>query len=173
MKVCITAGASGLDAPMDPRFGRCPFFVVVDLDSMSENSVPNSNVTASSGAGIQAAQEIAKQGVSALITGNIGPNAMQTLSAAKIDVYQHQGGGSVRDVVEKFQRGDLTKISSASVPVHADQGQGSGPAGQGRGRGSGGGRGAGLGRGGGQGMGSGSGVGGGRVQGAVMGGQGQ
>jgi len=173
MKVCITAGASGLDAPMDPRFGRCPFFVVVDLDSMSENSIPNSNVTASSGAGIQAAQEIAKQGVSALITGNIGPNATQTLSAAKIDVYQHQEGGSVRDVVEKFQRGELTKISSASVPVHADQGQGSGPAGQGRGRGSGGGRGAGLGRGGGQGMGSGSGVGGGRVQGAGMGGQGQ
>jgi len=173
MKVCITAGALGLDAPMDPRFGRCPFFVVVDLDSMSENSIPNSNVTASSGAGIQAAQEIAKQGVSALITGNIGPNATQTLSAAKIDVYQHQEGGSVRDVVEKFQRGELTKISSASVPVHADQGQGSGPAGQGRGRGSGGGRGAGLGRGGGQGMGSGSGVGGGRVQGAGMGGQGQ
>ena len=124
MKVCVTAGASGLDAPMDPRFGRCPFFVVVDLDSMSENSIPNSNVTASSGAGIQAAQEIAKQGVSALITGNIGPNAMQTLSAAKIDVYQHQGGGSVRDVVEKFQRGELTKISRASVPVHAGMGQG-------------------------------------------------
>ena len=165
MKVCITAGASGLDAPMDPRFGRCPFFVVVDLDNMSENSIPNSNVTASSGAGIQAAQEIAKQGVSALITGNIGPNAMQTLSAAKIDVYQHQSGGSVRDVVEKFQRGEFTKISSASVPVHAGQGQGSGPAGQGRGRGSGGGRGAGLG--------SGPGVGGGRGQGAGMGGQGQ
>ena len=150
MKVCVTAGASGLDAPMDPRFGRCPFFVVVDLDSMSENSITNSNVTASSGAGIQAAQEIAKQGVSALITGNIGPNAMQTLSAAKIDVYQHQGGGSVRDVVEKFQQGELMKISSASVPVHAGMGQG--PMGGGRGRGGGGGRGAGAGRGGGQGM---------------------
>ena len=173
MKICVTAGASGLDAPMDPRFGRCPFFVVVDLDSMSENSIPNSNVTASSGAGIQAAQEIAKQDVSALITGNIGPNAMQTLSAAKIDVYQHQGGGSVRDVVEKFQRGELTKISSASVPVHAGMGQGQGPTGGGRGRGGGGGRGAGSGRSGGQGTGSGSGVGEGRGQGARRGGQGQ
>ena len=170
MKICVTAGASGLDAPMDPRFGRCPFFVVVDLDSMSENSIPNSNVMASSGAGIQAAQEIAKQGVSALITGNIGPNAMQTLSAAKIDVYQHQGGGSVKDVVEKFQRGELTKIAGPSVPGHAGMGQGMG---QGRGRGGGGGRGAGAGRGGGQGTGSGSGVGGGRGQGTGRGGQGQ
>ncbi len=175
MKICVTAGASGLDAPMDPRFGRCPFFVVIDLDSMSENSITNSNVMASSGAGIQAAQEIANQGVSALITGNIGPNAMQTLSAAKIDVYQYQGGGSVRDVVEKFQQGVLMKISSASVPIHAGmgQGQGQGPMGGGRGRGGGGGRGAGAGRGGGQGAGSGPGAGGGRGQGAGRGGQGQ
>lgn len=174
MKICVTAGASGLDAPMDPRFGRCPFFVVVDLDSMSEDSIPNSNATASSGAGIQAAQEIAKQGVSALVTGNIGPNAMQTLSAAKIDVYLHQSGGSVRDVVKKFQSGELTKISSASVPVHAGMGQGQGPMGKGRGRGSGGGgRSAGAGTGSGQGMGSGSGIGGGRGQGAGRGGQGQ
>lgn len=174
MKICVTAGASGLDAPMDPRFGRCPFFVVVDLDSMSETSIVNSNVMTTSGAGIQAAQEIAKQGVSALITGNIGPNAMQTLSAAKIDVYQHQSGGSVRDVVKKFQSGELTKISSASVPVHAGMGQGQGPMGKGRGRSSGGrGAGAGTGGGGGPGMGSGSGVGGGRGQGAGRGGQGQ
>jgi len=174
MKICVTAGASGLDAPMDPRFGRCPFFVVVDLDSMIENSIPNSNVTASSGAGIQAAQEIAKQGVSALITGNIGPNAMQTLSAAKIDVYQHQGGGSVKDVVEKFQRGELTKIAGPSVSGHAGVGKGQGPAGQGRGRGGGlgGGRGAGAGSSG-QGARSESGVGAGRGLEPGRGGQGQ
>ena len=174
MKICVTAGASGLDAPMDPRFGRCPFFVVVDLDNMSESSIPNSNVMASSGAGIQAAQEVARQGVLALITGNIGPNAMQTLSAARIEVYQYQGSGSVRDVVEKFKRGELVKIASPSVPGHAGMGQGMGLGGQGRGRGGGGGgRGTGAGRGGGQGTGSGSGVGGGRGQGAGRGGQGQ
>jgi predicted Fe-Mo cluster-binding NifX family protein len=129
---------------------------------MSENSISNSNVMASSGAGIQAAQEVARQGAAALITGNIGPNAMQTLSAANIDVYLHQGGGSVRDVVEKFKRGELAKIAGASVQAHAGMGQGRGPGGQGAGRG-----GQGRGRGGGQGAGSGSGVGGGR------GGQGQ
>lgn len=148
MKVCVTAAASGIDAPMDPRFGRCPFFVVVDLDSMSEISIPNANVNAASGAGIQAAQEVAKQGVSALITGNIGPNAMQTLSAAKIDVYQHQGGIAVRAALEAFQRGDLSKIDAPSVSAHAGMGQGRGP-GQGIGRTKGGrGQGQGAGRGG-------------------------
>ena len=148
MKVSVTAGASGLDAPMDPRFGRCPFFVIVDTESMSEISIANSNVNATSGAGIQAAQEIARQGAAALITGNVGPNAMQTLSAANIDVYQYQGAGSVRDVVEKFKRGELQKIAGASVPAHAGMGPG-GQGGQGMGRG------GGAGRGGGQGMGRG------------------
>ncbi|MCK9586342.1 MAG: NifB/NifX family molybdenum-iron cluster-binding protein [Methanothrix soehngenii] len=162
MKVCVTAGASGLDAPMDPRFGRGPFFVIVDTDSMSENSIANTLVNATSGAGIQAAQEIARQGATALITGNVGPNAMQTLSAAKIDVYQYQGAGSVRDVVEKFKRGELTKIADASVSAHAGMGAG-GQGGQGIGRGGGAGRGGGQGRGRGGGQGS--------VQGAGRGGQ--
>ena len=150
MKVCVTAAASGIDAPMDPRFGRCPFFVVVDLERMSEISIPNANVNSASGAGIQAAQEVAKQGVSALITGNIGPNAMQTLSAAKIDVYQHQGGIAVRAALEAFQRGELSKIEAPSVPGHSGAGQGRGP-GQGMGRTKGGrgqGQGQGAGRGG-------------------------
>ena len=149
MKVCVTAAASGIDAPMDPRFGRCPFFVVVDLDSMNEISIPNANVDAASGAGIQAAQEVARQGVSALITGNIGPNAMQTLSAAKIDVYSHQGGATVRAAVESLQRGELSRIEAPSVPAHAGMGQGRSP-GQGRG-GQGGGRGRGQGQGAGRG----------------------
>ena len=144
MKVCVAAGASGLDAPMDPRFVRCPFFVVVDLDSMSETSIPNSNVNASSGAGIQAAQKVARQGAAALITGNIGPNAMQTLSAAGIDVYQYQGAGSVREVAEKFKQGELAKISGPSVQAHAGMGQGAGRGG-GQSMGRGGGRGMGRG----------------------------
>lgn len=160
MKICVTATAAGIDSPMDPRFGRCPFFVLVDLDSMSENSIANINSSASSGAGIQASEELARQGVSALVTGNIGPNAMLTLSKAMIDVYQYQGVGSVRDVVEKFKRGELAKISSPSVQAHAGmgQGQGRGPGGQGKGRG----QGSGMNRGRADASGSGAGLGGGR-----------
>lgn len=162
MKICVTATAAGIDSPMDPRFGRCPFFVLVDLDSMNENSIANTNSSASSGAGIQASEELARQGISALVTGNIGPNAMLTLSKAMIDVYQYQGGGSVRDVVEKFKRGELAKISSPSVQAHAGmgQGQGRGPGGQGRGRGAGRGQGSVMNRG--RGEGSGAGLGGSR-----------
>lgn len=147
MKICVTAGAAGLDAPVDPRFGRCPFFVIVDIESMDVNSVANTYAGESSGVGIQAAQTIARQGAKALITGNIGPNALQTLISANIDVYQLQGV-TVRDAVDKFKLGELTKISSPTRPAHGGMGQGRGPMGQGRGAGRGGGQGAGKGRGG-------------------------
>ena len=136
MKICVTAGATGLDAPVDPRFGRCPFFVIVDIDSMDVSSVAITYAGGASGVGIQAAQINTRQGAKALITGNIGPNAMQTLASANIDVYQLQGV-TVMDAVDKFKRGELTKISGPTRPAHGGMGmgQGRGPMGQGRGAG--------------------------------------
>lgn len=134
MKLCVTAAAEGLDSPIDPRFGRAPFFVLVDLESSAVESVQNTSADARGGAGIQAAQRLAGLGVGALVTGNVGPNAIQTLSAAKINVYQSRGG-TVRDAAEQFKRGELPPISGATAPAHG--GIGLGPGG-GRGRGQGG-----------------------------------
>ena len=33
MKVCVTATANNLDAPVDPRFGRCAYFLLIDPDT--------------------------------------------------------------------------------------------------------------------------------------------
>jgi predicted Fe-Mo cluster-binding NifX family protein len=65
MKVCVTAGAEGLDAPIDPRFGRCPFFVLVDKESAAAESVPNTSTSAAGGAVIQAAQMLVSLGAGA------------------------------------------------------------------------------------------------------------
>jgi predicted Fe-Mo cluster-binding NifX family protein len=155
MKVCVTAGAEGLDAPVDPRFGRCPFFVLVNTESMAAESVPNASASATGGAGIQAAQMLVNLGAGALITGNIGPNAMQTLSVAGIKVYQ-QSGGRVRDAVEQFKRGELASVSAATAPAHGGmgyaqgggRGRGQGGSGPGRGQSGGGPSGSGIGHGG-------------------------
>lgn len=132
MKVCVTAAGPGLEAPLDPRFGRCAYFVIVDAETMEAESISNSCAGAASGAGIQAAQTIANAGASALITGNIGPNAAETLKAAGVKVYL-TSGGSVREAVEKLKNGELTETSSASVSAHAGMGA---EAGMGRGGGS-------------------------------------
>jgi len=142
MKVAVSATGGSLEAHVDPRFGRCPYFVIVDTDTMEFEAIPNISSGAISGAGIQAAQTILNKGIKAVITGSVGPNACQALSAAGIRVYVG-AFGTVQDAVESFKSG---RLQEATV---------SGPMGAGIGRGMGMGRGMGKGRGMGRGMGRG------------------
>jgi predicted Fe-Mo cluster-binding NifX family protein len=136
MKVAVSSDGENLDAQLDPRFGRCQFFLVVNPDDMSIKAFNNESTIHGGGAGIQAAQFLASQGVEAVITGNCGPNAVQTLSAAGIELFGDQAG-TVREVVERFKKGHLKPTSEATVDSHfkmnatAGLGRGSG---MGRGR---------------------------------------
>lgn len=129
MKICVSATANSLDAQVDPRFGRCPYFVIVDSETLQFEAIPNVASGAMSGAGIQAAQTMASKGVKVLITGNVGPNAFQALAAAGIKVVVG-AFGTVRQVVEKYKRGELRETGSPTVSGHFGMGMG-------RGRGSG------------------------------------
>ena len=125
MRVCVSATADSLDAPVDPRFGRCPYFIIVDLETMQFEAVPNVASGAMGGAGIQAAQIVASKGVKVVITGNVGPNAFQALSAAGIKIVTG-AYGTVREVIEKYKRGELRGISSPTVGGHFGMGMGRG-----------------------------------------------
>ena len=130
MKICVTAISGSLDAQIDPRFGRCPYFVIVDAETMKFEAVPNISAGAMSGAGIQAAQTVASKGVEVLITGNVGPNAFQALSAAGIKVVTG-AFGTVIEVIEKYKRGELKETGAPTVRGHFGMGMGKG---RGRGR---------------------------------------
>jgi predicted Fe-Mo cluster-binding NifX family protein len=121
MKICVTATANSLDAQIDPRFGRCAYLLIVDVETMRFEAVPNAAAGATGGAGIQAAQIIANKGVKLLITGNVGPNAFGALSAAGIEVVTG-AFGTVRDAVEKFKRGELRKTGAPTVGGHFGMG---------------------------------------------------
>jgi predicted Fe-Mo cluster-binding NifX family protein len=139
MKIAVSATAPQLDADVDPRLGRCQYFLIVDTESMEFEAIENPAIMAPGGAGIQAAQLIAEKGAEAVITGNCGPNAFQVLSAAGVPVFVG-APGSVRDVVEAYKKGKLSPIAAAST------GPGAGMrGGMGRGGGMGGGRGGGMG----------------------------
>jgi len=147
MRIAVSAAAPGLDAEVEPRFGRCPQFVIVDPQSMEFEALENTNAMAAGGAGISTAQMIADKGVEVVLTGNCGPNAYQTLSAAGVQVVTGVSG-SIRDAVEAYKAGKLQPNAQPSVGSHHGMGMGSGTGGgRGMGRGMGGGRGMGMGRG--------------------------
>ena len=119
MKIVITAQGGSLDANVDPRFGRAGYFVVVNPDTMEFEAVDNKqNLQAFSGAGVQAAQIVAEQGVSAVLTGNCGPNAFRTLKAADIKVFAG-ASGTVKEAITAYKSGSLTPAGDASVDAHS------------------------------------------------------
>jgi len=158
MKIAISSSGKTLDSPLDPRFGRCAWFLVIDPADMRYEAFDNQSAAQSSGAGIQAAQFLADKNVSAVITGHVGPNAVQTLSAAGIEIFAQQQG-TIREVVERYKSDGLNPTAQPTVGRHSGIG-GSGSGGRtGAGKTSGGGRGMGQGGGGGVRQGAGRGMG--------------
>lgn len=166
MRIAASAAGPSIEDLLDPRFGRCAFFLIVDTDTLDFEVLENSSKNLGGGAGIEAAQRVADQGVTHVLTGRCGPNAEKVLSAAGIRIVDGCAG-TVRETVERFRSGP---VSSAQRPpvigtpapqipspafsrqVIADRpGR---PAGRGSGRG--------MGQGGGRGMGGGGGRGAGR-----------
>jgi predicted Fe-Mo cluster-binding NifX family protein len=169
VKIAMSASAPGVDGAIDPRFGRCPYFLIVDTETMESEAVENPFVTASGGAGIQAAQLVASKGAKTVLTGSCGPNAFQTLTAAGVEVVTG-ASGPIRAAIESYVSGAGPRAAEGpNAPSHSGMGQGMGP-GQGTGQGTGRGMGRGTGRGMGQGMGRGMGMGTGRGGGQGRGG---
>ena len=118
MKIAITSTGRELDSPVDPRFGRAQYILVVEQDGTLIEAVDNSQgLNALNGAGIQAGKLLADRKVDVLITGHCGPNAFKTLQAAGIKVVVEQSG-SVREALERFQSGKVAYTSQPNVEGH-------------------------------------------------------
>ncbi len=165
MKVAVSAAGKNIESIIDERFGRCRYFIILETDDMSYEVIENANADLSTSAGIQSASLVASKGVEAVITGNCGPKAMQVFAATTIKVIIGQHG-MIKDVVEKFKRGELNPSTRGNVPgvsgvAQTESAPGVGQPGMnvGGGRGMGGGGCRGTGGGGGRGIGGGGGSG--------------
>jgi len=108
MKIIITSKGKTLDSPVDPRFGRGAFFLLIDVDSGEFEVMDNSEgIAASHGAGVQAGQRVVNSGAKALLTGHVGPKAGQAMEGSGVAIYSH-AEGTVQDMLDKFRSGSLT-----------------------------------------------------------------
>ena len=114
MKVCVTSEGDNLDSKIDPRFGRCLYFTIVDVETLEFEAIKNPNIESMGGAGVQSGQLVAEQKVKAVLTGNVGPNAFQTLQAAGVEVITGVSG-TVREGVEKYKKGECSPTQGPSV----------------------------------------------------------
>jgi predicted Fe-Mo cluster-binding NifX family protein len=116
MKIAISATGDTLESLLDQRFGRATHFIFVETETMEYEAVDNAAVSSAGGAGIAAAQMVADKDAVAVITGQVGPNAMNVLKTARLDIYKGQAA-SVRENVEQYKMGTLEKINTTG-PAH-------------------------------------------------------
>jgi len=117
VNIAVTSKGNTIDSEVDPRFGRCPWFLIVNTDDMTFTAVENANTSAGGGAGVQSGQLMAEHDVECVLTGNCGPNAFSTLQAAGIRVITGVGG-TVRAAVERYAKNSPSPSTGASVAGH-------------------------------------------------------
>jgi len=111
MKVAVGATGKGLDSNVSEVFGRCPYFLIVEIENNEigkVEAIENRSIQQRGGAGISSAQMVAEKNVKAVITGNVGPRAYDVLKQFKIEMYK--GSGTVKEALQKFIENKLEKI---------------------------------------------------------------
>lgn len=101
MKIAVSATGGSKAAKVEPRFGRCAYFVIVDSETMKFTAFTNPASNAPGGAGPAAAQDIHKHGAEVVLTGQVGPQAERALQAADIKIVTN-AGGTVEEAVKTY-----------------------------------------------------------------------
>ncbi len=83
MRIAISSVGKELDSNLDPRFGRCSYFLIIETDDLSFEVFENENAALGGGAGIQSAQFVASKGAQAVITGNCGPQCFADIYCSR------------------------------------------------------------------------------------------
>jgi predicted Fe-Mo cluster-binding NifX family protein len=118
MRVAITAAGPDLSSPVDQRFGRAHYLLVVDTPERTALAIDNlAGMNAAQGAGIQAAQSVIDNHATTLVTGHCGPKAFRALKAAGVDVYL-TSEGTVADAIDRLEAGELALAPAADVDGH-------------------------------------------------------
>ncbi|MGB9631415.1 MAG: NifB/NifX family molybdenum-iron cluster-binding protein [Candidatus Methanodesulfokora sp.] len=115
VRVAVPSTGPDPDSPMDPRFGRAPYFIIFDLDTMKHEVVQNTFMSSAGGAGIQAAQLLIDKEVNVVLSGNVGPNAYQALVSAGIQVIPISAR-TAREAVEIYKKGGVAPSQAAPQP---------------------------------------------------------
>lgn len=117
MKIAITSTGKDLESKIDPRFGRCQYFIVLDPETMEFTAHDNSGVMQRGGAGPIAVKTLSDLGAEIVITGNVGPNAFDALNSAGIKAYIG-ASGTIKEALEQWKNGELDETEDASVESH-------------------------------------------------------
>lgn len=112
MKIALSSLGKDVNSKLSEVFGRCPYFIFVEIANKQITKteiLENISASQQGGAGISAAQMAAENNAEAVITGTVGPRALDVLNQFNIQVFS--GAGLVKEVIQEFIDGKLKQIT--------------------------------------------------------------
>jgi len=110
MKLAISSSGNSLNANVDRRFGRCPWFLFVDTETLRCEVVENKSADVSSGAGTVCAQLVLEREVDAVVSGQVGPNAYEVLRQGEIKIFIVPQNMSIREALNRYKDNELKQM---------------------------------------------------------------
>lgn len=114
MIIAVSASDASLSSMVNPRFGRCTQFIVMDTSKHNHHILQNTAADGPGGAGVEAVRLLVDQGVEAVVSGYIGPHAMQALKANGITVYTDLNG-TVANAITSVVEGKASPAEAANA----------------------------------------------------------
>lgn len=124
MIVAISTSGNNLESDVDSRFGRCNSFLLYDTTIGTFKILENKAQNEGHGAGVSAAQALVDEGIEAVISGNIGPNAFSILQNANINMYSFFG--RISDALSLLEKNQLPTVGSPRKATGMGMGRGRG-----------------------------------------------
>ncbi len=113
MKIIISAILPNIESEVDPRrFGRSPYFLEVDPDTLECKAYPTPDTSVWSGASVRVAQFFADRKADAVISGDFDQHAYAALDAAGVAMFLFKSRGTVQDVLARFRAGELQRVGA-------------------------------------------------------------
>ena len=119
MKVVITSSGQTLADPIDMHFGRAKVFILADTETGKAIAHDNAqNLQAAQGAGIQAAETVARLGAETIVTGSVGPKAYKALQAAGIRIALLEAVCPGTEALRRFKNNELPVLDKPNGESH-------------------------------------------------------
>ena len=108
MKIAISAEGPTTQDIVDPRFGRAAGFVIYDTETKTLEYIDNGAAQAAAqGAGLMAVETVVEAGAKVVLSGYIGPKALEALQAVGLGTVQDMDNRTVGNVIADFEAGNL------------------------------------------------------------------
>ncbi len=118
MKIFVTSTGENLESTVDPKFGRCNYYIIYDTEKKEFEVKENPYKTGQSSVGISVAQLAINNNCSVAISVNYGPNAFRVLSEGGVKTYKAKEDMKVKDAIEAYLKGELEEVNN---PVSHEQ----------------------------------------------------